>query len=115
MPCSRKIASNLLLTAAGEVVRDPLVELAADGTLSAIRRCAAADREPFTAFYAGLLVPGFPADYRAAFEALQKAAPQPLQELLPPLLDPQEGVLVLLSGLDYERLTLTPRSEICKL
>ena len=114
MPCSRKIASTLLLTAAGEVVRDPLVELSAEGRITTLRRCAAADRDPFTAFYAGLLVPDFPADWQAAFEGL-KGAQRPLQQLLPPLLTPGAGVLILLSGLDYERLTLTPRSRICKL
>ena len=115
MPCNRKIASNLLLTADGRLLRDPLIELSTEGRIVSLGRCAAADREPFTVFYAGLLVVGFPPDYRTCFEQLKAAPPQPLHELLPPLLDPQEGVLVLLSGLDYEHLRLTPRSEIRKL
>lgn len=115
MPCNRKIASNLLLTATGGLLHDPLVELSAEGRIVTVRRCAAADREPFTEFYAGLLVADFPCDYRTVFERLKAAAPQPLDALLPPLLTPQKGVLVLLSGLDYARMTLTPRSEIRKL
>lgn len=115
MPPCRKIASNLLLTAAGDLVRAPLVCLSAEGRLLAVHRtgeAAEADRSPFTEFYAGLLVPHFPADWRDRFEALRGDRTTPLPQLLAPLLLPEGGVLLLLSGLDYGRLTLTDRSVI---
>ncbi len=115
MPPCRKIASNLLLTAAGDLVRNPLVYLSAEGRILAVRRldeAAGADRSPFTEFHAGLLVPRFPADWRDRFEALRGDRTTPLPQLLAPLLRPEGGVLVLLSGLDYDRMTLTDRSAI---
>lgn len=71
------------------------------------------DRLAATEFYAGLLVPDFPADYRAAFDGMRAAA-LPLSELLPQAVTPG-GVLVVISGLDYESLRLTPQSQIRKL
>ena len=56
---------------------------------------------------------GFPADYRAAFVRLREAG-LPLGEALPALVRP-DGVAVVLSGLDYDTLRLTPRSAILKL
>lgn len=77
----RRIASNLLWTPQG-VVRDPLLEVAPDGRVLSVAVCAEPDRQPFTEFYAGLLVPDFPADYRAAFCCLLAEARTPLPELL---------------------------------
>ena len=53
-----------------------------------------------TEFYAGLLVPGFPSDCRAVFERL-RAASASLSEQLPGLVR-SDGVLVVISGLDYD-------------
>ena len=97
---SRRIASNLLWTPQG-LVRHPLLTLGADG------RVLSAE------FYAGLLVPDFPADYRAAFDGMRVAA-LPLSELLPRIVTPG-GALVVISGLDYDSLRLTPQSQIRKL
>lgn len=47
----------MLLTPHGWL-RNPLVELAEDGTILAIRTSSAPDREPLTEFYAGALLPG---------------------------------------------------------
>lgn len=77
----RRIACNLLWTPRG-VVCNPLAEVAPDGTVRAVRICPEPDREPFTEFYAGLLVPDFPADCRAAFDWLAARREQPLDELL---------------------------------
>lgn len=110
---SRRIASNLLWTPQG-LVRSPLVTLAADGRVLTAACCTDPDRLPATEFYAGLLIPGFPEDYRAAFERL-RATDKPLSELLPGLVESDGGVLVVLSGLDYESLRLTPQSQIRKI
>lgn len=108
----RRIASNWLWRD-GRLSRDPLVELSADGSLLSCVRCEAPDREPFTEFYAGVLVAGFPSDWRGAFEWLRARRERPLAELLEALPRPDAGgVWVLLSGLDYASMRLTDRSRI---
>ena len=91
---TRRIASNLLWTPQG-LVRNPLVTLSAEGRLLRVESCPE------------------PADYRAAFVRLREAG-LPLGEALPALVHP-DGVAVVLSGLDYDTLRLTPRSAILKL
>ena len=108
----RKIASNLLWTPQG-VIRHPLVEVAPDGRVLSVASCSDPDRIPFVEFRAGLLVPGFPEDFRAAFRSLP--ADRPLSESLPALLAPGHGVLVVISGLDYGSLRLTPAARIEKI
>lgn len=54
---SRRIASNLLWTPQG-LVRNPLIEVAADGRILSVTACAEPDRLPGTEFYAGVLAPG---------------------------------------------------------
>lgn len=138
---SRRIASNLLWTAEG-IIRHPLVETDAEGRLRVVGTCPQPDRLPFAEFYAGLLVAGFPADYRAAFASLMIRRETPLPELLAglsgaeavpetgteadirtdwpvadgsglrfPILLPA-GCLAVLSGLEYDPLRLTVRSQI---
>lgn len=136
----RRIASNLLWTAEG-VIRHPLVEADEEGRLRVVGTCPQPDRRPFTEFYAGLLVAGFPADYRAAFDSLMIRRETPLPELLAGLSDagaPETatatdirtdspvadgsglrfpillpaGCLAVLSGLEYDPLRLTVRSQI---
>lgn len=77
---SRRIASNLLWTA-GRVIRNPLVEVGADGRLRLVGTCPQPDRLPFTEFYAGLLVAGFLQDYRFAFAFLKTRRETPLADL----------------------------------
>lgn len=109
----RRIASNLLWTLQG-LLRSPLVTLAPDGRVLSAEVCPEPDRLASTEFYAGLLVPGFPEEYRAVFEEL-RAACKPLPELLPQVVTDRGGVLVVISGLDYDTLRLTPQSQIRKL
>ena len=78
---SRRIASNLLWTPQG-LVRHPLLTLGADGRVLSAESCPDPDRLAATEFYAGLLVPDFPADYRAAFDGMRAAA-LPHSEVLP--------------------------------
>lgn len=111
VPPIRRIASNLLWTAEG-IVRNPLLEVAADGTVCRAGTCDAPDRVPFAEFYAGLLVPGFPADWQQAFARIAADAATPLDEQLRRLPPSPGGVLVVISGLDYERMLLTPDSRI---
>ena len=111
-PC-RRIASNRLWTPRG-IVRDPLVEVAEGGRILSVRSCGEPDRLPATEFYAGLLVPGFPADCRTAFERLCRDSATPLPELLAQTVTPG-GVLVVISGLDYDTLRLTAQSRIRRL
>ena len=54
---SRRIASNLLWTPQG-LVRNPLVEVAADGRVLSVGTCSEPDRMPGTEFYSGVLAPG---------------------------------------------------------
>lgn len=107
----RKIASNLLWTPQG-VLRHPLVEFSADGSVVGISVCPEPDRTAFVEFRAGLLVADFPTDFHAAFAALP--CDRPLSESLPPLLTPGRGVWVVLSGLDYDTLRLTAAARIEK-
>lgn len=110
---SRRIASNLLWTSGG-IVRNPLLTLDSGGCVVAVETCPEPDRLAATEFYAGLLVPGFPDDFRAAFERLCRSSAAPLPELLAQTVTPG-GVLVVISGFDYESLRLTPRSQIRRL
>lgn len=115
VPPFRRIASNRLWTPAG-VVRNPVVEVASDGRILSVESLADPDRLPLTEFYAGLLVPAFPDDYRAAFAALLARRDRPLAELLSELIPAdgalRGGALVVISGLDYATLRLTDRAEI---
>lgn len=109
----RSIAARLLLTTAGGTIEHPLVELTPDGRLHRIVQSgvttAAADRRPFTEYLAGLLVPDFPRDYRAAFAAVAADRTTPLGRLLP---REEGGICVLLTGIDYERMVLTEQTKI---
>ncbi len=110
---NRRIASNLLWSSATGLVRHPLAELTAAGRLLTVVSCPEPDRLPATEFYAGLLVTGFPAEYRAAFEQLRRDG-RPLPEQLPDIVRP-DGILVLFAGLDYATLRLTPQATIRKI
>ena len=110
---TRRIASNLLWTPGG-IVRNPLLTLSPDGRVLTSDSCSDPDRLAATEFYSGLLVPGFPDDFRAAFERLCRSSAAPLPEVLVQTVTPG-GVLVVISGLDYESLRLTPRSQIRRL
>lgn len=111
MPFRRRIASNLLWTPQG-VVRRPLVTFFGDGTFL-VESCPMPDRLPATEFHAGLLVADFPADYREAFEQLRKSVGDLLTTL--PQTVVEGGIWVVLSGLDYAAMRLTPQSQIQRL
>lgn len=125
VPPFRKIASNRLWTPGG-VLRHPVVTLSAQGRIVGVAACDEPDRQPFTEFYAGLLVADFPADYRAAFERLrtlcaepaggvsapQSGQPLSLDEALRRLVPARGGCLVALFGLEYAPLRLTAQSGI---
>lgn len=107
-PFRRRIASNLLWTPQG-VLRHPLVTFRADGGFL-VEECPMPDRLAVTEFYAGLLVADFPADYRSAFERMRTEGGD-LAALLPRTVT-EGGVWVVISGLDYATLRLTPQSQI---
>lgn len=107
-PFRRRIASNLLWTPQG-VLRRPLVTFWGDGGFL-VEECPMPDRLASTEFYAGLLVADFPADYRGAFERL-RAEGGDLAALLPQTVT-EGGIWVVISGLDYAALRLTPQSQI---
>lgn len=116
MPCVprlRRIASNLLWTPQG-VIRSPLVTLGPDGRVAAVERCAEPDRLASTEFYAGMLIPDFPAAFRETFERL-RADERPLPEALAGYVPAPGGIVAVVSGLDYATLRLTPRSRIRRL
>ncbi|HIW66163.1 MAG TPA: cytosine deaminase [Candidatus Alistipes intestinipullorum] len=110
-PPVRRIASNRLWTPQG-VVRWPLVTLSAEGRMLSVEECSDPDRRAGTEFYAGLLVFGFPADYRRAFAELISRSEEPLMITLPLVVLPEGGIPVVLSGLDYATLRLTPHAQV---
>lgn len=102
----RRIASNKLLSREG-ITLHPLAELNDRGEVVRIVACPEPDREPYTEFYAGLLVIGLT---EAAIEQLQKSR-EPLTEWLPAILTDQP-LLHLVTGLDYMTLSPTPDLRI---
>lgn len=112
-PPLRRIASNRLWTPQGIVLR-PVVTVGPDGTILRVEVCAEPDRLPATEFYSGMLVPGFPADYREAFERL-RCAREALPLTLPRFVPSSGGVLVVISGIDPQSMRLMPQAQIRKL
>lgn len=110
----RRIAAHLLWTPRG-VVRHPLAEIVPDGRVRLVASCPEPDRLPFVEFRAGLLVPDFPADFREAFARLQTRPEVPLTAALQAVVTPCGGVPVVISGLDYDTLKLTPAARIEKI
>lgn len=137
----RKIASNLLWTPRG-LLRHPLLEVTEQGDVRSVATCEAPDRMAGTEFYAGVLVAGFPDDYRSVFARMAaeagnagetgsaaeseeggetgsaaEAGPggRTLPEQLAELFAGGGNpgrALVVISGLDYATLRLTSRSRI---
>lgn len=114
MPQLRKIASNLLWTSQG-LVRHPLVELADDGSVRSVASCPEPDRLAFVEFRPGLLVFDFPVDFRAVFERFRAVPARSVAEWLHAVVVPGRGIPVLISGLDYRSLRLTPQARIERL
>lgn len=110
----RRIASNYIWTRERGFERHPVAEISAAGEISSLRLLDDPDREPFTEFYSGVLVAGFPLDERAAFAAMLRRRELPLEELLRECVS-SEGSVVVISGLDYERMRLTPQSCLLKI
>lgn len=94
------------------MVRNPLVEWDAAGHVVSLRTCDAPDREPFTEFLAGLLVLDFPRDIRAMLDRMQRQADVSLSEQLSRICPVEEGVAVIISGIDYETMQLTTDTRI---
>ena len=111
---SRKTASNLLWTPEG-LVRSPLVEWDAEGHVVSLRTCDVPDREPFTEFLAGVLVFDFPCDIGATLDLMQCEANVPLPELLIRFCPAEDGVAVVISGIDYQTMRLTTDTRITPL
>lgn len=85
----------------------PIVTLDEQGEVIEVCRSEAPDREPFTEFYAGLLVIGLREEL---IPGLQKSR-EPLTKWLPALLTDRQ-TLYLITGLDYPTLTPTPNTRI---
>ena len=83
----RKIASNKLLTREG-LLEHPLLEVDDAGHILSIRTSADPDREPFTEFYAGLLIVGLDAELIERTKKDNAA----LLDTLTSLLHPNEGL-----------------------
>ena len=94
------------------IVRNPLLRISETGRVLSVDECPDPDREPLTEFYAGLLVADFDADYRAAFAQLCACSGQSLAETLHTAITPGRGIVVAISGLDYDTLRPTPRTRI---
>lgn len=107
----RKIASNLLLDSEG-LHRNPLIELSDAGELCAVTYTAHPDREPFTEFFAGVVVVGLEGFDPAR---LHDDLSTPLPELLRPYLRVGSRRVVLFTGLDYTHLRLTQASRLRRL
>ncbi len=109
----RQIASNLLFLREGAPLRNPLIRLSESGAVLSIEQCEAPDAEPFTQFYAGIMVLEFPDAYKEAFEQLRSSS-QPLDVALSSVVGRGSAVVVI-SGVDYERMVLTEGSKIKRL
>lgn len=94
------------------MIDSPLVELAADGRVVAVRRCPAPDREPFTEFYGGVLLLGL--DEEVALPLLAERT-TPIAKLFAPHLDPMRRTLHLLTGLDYRQQCCTALTRLQRL
>ncbi len=105
----RRIASNKLLTREG-ILEHPLLEVDDTGCILSIRTTSDPDREPFTEFYAGLLVVGL----NAELVERTKKDNASLLDTLPSLLHPNEG-LYLVTGIDYRTLQPTPAMQFLRL
>ena len=106
----RRIAAHRLWTPQG-VVEHPVVTLSPEGRIAALETAADPDRMAATEFRAGVLVPDFPADYRAAFAELLREGGS-LAELLPARVPAPGGRWVVICGLDYAEMRLTEQSRI---
>lgn len=109
----RRIAAHRLWRPQG-VVAHPVVTLTPEGRIAAVETAADPDRIASTEFYAGILVPDFPADYRQAFAAMQQRGGS-LAELLPHCVPAEAGRWVVISGIDYATLRLTAQARIAAL
>ena len=112
----RRIAAHLLWRPEG-LLRQPVVTLSAEGAIVRIGQAessAERDRLAGTAFYAGLLVPDFPRDYARVFAAwmAREGGCASLAELLPQAVPAPDGCWVVISGIDYAGLRLTPQAQI---
>ena len=106
----RRIAAHRLWRPQG-VVEHPVVTLTAEGELVSVESAADPDRLAATEFYAGVLVAGFPADYRSAFAAMQ-AQGGDLGEWLAQRVPADPGVWVVIGGVDCARMQLTEKACI---
>ena len=106
----RRIAAHRLWRPEG-MVEHPLVTLSPEGRVVLVESVADPDRRAATEFYAGVLVAGFPADYRAAFAAMQ-ARGGSLSERLPEVAPADPGRWVVISGIDYDTFRLTETARI---
>lgn len=114
VPSTRKIASNRAWTPGG-LICNPLLTLDAEGRVLSLDVCSEPDRMASTEFYAGVLVPDFPADFQSVFDGMRAQTQLSLTELLARLVPATEGVVVVIWGLDYETMRLTAQSQIRKL
>ena len=89
--------------------------LTAEGRIASVDICREVDRVPFTEFYAGVLVAGFPADYRAVFERMMAESGEGLEELLLRYATDPQGIVVVISGIGHAPLRLTERAKIQKI
>lgn len=96
-------------------MRNPLITLSPEGRIQRIDTCGQIDRMACTEFYSGITVGGFPDDYRAEFRRMLGQSGTPLKELLAAFPDPQAGVAVVISGVDYDTMRLGAGSRIIRL
>lgn len=96
-------------------MHNPLVEFSAEGAFVCAREISGVDQVPHTEFYAGMLVVGFKEDYRTAFSEMMASADRSLEDLLPRYTSDTQGIAVVISGIDYERLALTDRAKIMRI
>ncbi len=110
----RQIASNYIWSRERGFEAHPVATVDATGRITACRLVADPDREPFTEFFSGVLVGGFPVAYREVFREMMTSQEKGLDALLRENIT-GEGCVVVISGLDYGTMSLTPRSEIMRI
>lgn len=109
----RYIASNYIWSRERGFERHPVATVSDEGRIVALKLLENPDREPLTEFFSGVMVEGFAADERGAFDEMMHSSERGLDLLLRRHTSACGGVVVL-SGLDYEKMELTPQSQILR-
>lgn len=110
----RRIASNYIWSRERGFEAHPVAVVGDGGDITSFKLLADPDREPMTEFFSGVLVGGFPSAWRETFAEMMASPCRTLDTLLRERVG-DGGCVVVISGLDYATMSLTPRSQLLKI